>query len=78
MKTVKVRIAVAVNVEGVWFARGDPTVPENDTAHDAMIGLEDGGIDTDGGHVVWVEADVPMPSALTVQGTAPGGGPHAQ
>jgi len=60
--TVRVRIAVAVQPSGGWYAYG--TQDEDDSEKLAM--MEDWDIDTS--HIVFVEADIPLPKAQTVEG----------
>jgi hypothetical protein len=65
MKTVRVRIAVAVDADGKWNASGWGTEHTfaNDTAMDIVIeGVEDGEAR------YWVEAELQIPEEKTVQG----------
>lgn len=68
-KTVRVRIAVAVDCDGHYAASGCHC---EDNAHD--FGDEFENLESCLGyaqhprHVVWVEADVPLPVTQTVEG----------
>lgn len=62
-KTVRVRIAVAVDDSGDYVA-----MPAK---HEEWLCLDDL---SERHHVVYVEADVPIPEPVTVQGTVTGGG----
>lgn len=56
---IKIRIAVAVNVDGNWSASGFSNDTQNHAEHIATEGLDyDFGKKS---HVVWVEAEVPLP-----------------
>lgn len=69
MKTVKVRIAVAIDSKGNWNACGWPD--QKDKGEMAGIALD--SLPGDPYEVVhWVEADVPIPESLTVQGAVVG------
>lgn len=67
-KTVRVRIAVAVDEYGEWAANGwNSKKPDYDTSAQslALEGVEGCAV---GFH--WVEADVPVPETTTIQATA--------
>jgi len=70
MKTVRVRIAVAVNSQGAWNSNGwgwaDKQRPDADLVAGAFDGLPE---DEAREHVVFVEADVPVPEPKTIEGT---------
>lgn len=61
MRTVRVRIAVAVDAEGKWAASG--WKDGGDKCKDFIA--DDLG---DPYRIVWVEADVPLPAETTVKG----------
>lgn len=60
-KTVRVRIAVAVDHTGDWYAYG-----ARDSA-DSMSSAIDGVLDGEARY--WVEADLPIPTIPVVAGT---------
>lgn len=62
-KTVRVRIAVAVDEDGEWDCA--------DEARLAVLFLCDEQLfDSEAKHhVVWIEADVPIPTTETIEGT---------
>lgn len=67
-KTVRVKIAVAVDEYGAWAANGwNSKKPDYESAAQslAMEGVE-------GAHVAfhWIEADVPVPETTTIRATA--------
>ncbi len=70
MKTKRVRIAVAVNEDGKWCAMGwgggmiGKQTDAELTSH-ALEGLDN---DATSEHVVFIEADVPIPESVTVEG----------
>ncbi|HYE70361.1 MAG TPA: hypothetical protein VD932_02435 [Aquabacterium sp.] len=72
MKTVRVRIAVAVNERGYWSSCGCGA-PEDkpSTARDRI--MAEAALDelpSEGGeNVVFIEADVPVPEPKTIEGT---------
>lgn len=69
-KTVKVRIAVAVDERGNWSGFGWPTVREHEMLTDALNSDDLGGVR----HALIIEADVPLPlPPQTIKGkvTAP-------
>jgi hypothetical protein len=83
IKTVKVRIAVAVNSRGEWNAggHGDVNGPhEYGSSDNAPDWLWDGMPDREGAneHLLFVEADVPMPQSAVIHGVvvAPLEEPH--
>ena len=67
-KTIRVRIAVAVSAKGNWCASGwkdsDGAVHGEDCVFDGIVPS-----DTSNAIVVFVEADVPLPESVTVEGT---------
>ncbi len=65
MKTVKVRIAVAVDPKGRWYAMGTPSLPRN---HDELLETVD--MDQCGPNeaLFWVTAELPIPEVLEVEG----------
>lgn len=59
----KVRIAVAIAANGDWMAVG-----AHDATDEAIIDtLYDNGIPV-GAALRWIEADVPLPDVLTIEG----------
>lgn len=62
-KTVRVRIAVVVAVDGRWSAYGDSEYGDEDCATSAEVGFE-GSQSTH-----FIEADVPIPQPQTIEGT---------
>lgn len=68
-KTVKVRIAVAVNEKGEWVASGWRTQRGgDDMANPSDNYLSNAAREDVGGSVYWIEAEVPVPETLTIQG----------
>lgn len=65
MKTVRVRIAVAVTESGDWSACGGKGMLDEDCRSAALDGLGDGDIDS----VHWIVADVPIPESTQIEGT---------
>ena len=65
-RTIRVRIAVGIDRDGEWEAYGT-----NDRT-DAQT-LQNAGFDSWASTVVWVEADVPLPEPVTVEGTVDDG-----
>lgn len=64
-ETRRVRIAVLLDEGGDWVAYGSQGASDEDVANECY-GF---GVDFDGeAHVVFVEADVPSPKPLTVEG----------
>ena len=61
-RTVRVRIAVAVDPDGGWSAWGGSGVKD----HVSMSYATDGVGEGEARH--WVEADLPVPESHTVQG----------
>lgn len=57
MKTMRVRIAVAINEEG-WCAVGSSLLAPHNSRHQAISGLRTMDLNC---HVVWVEAVIPFP-----------------
>lgn len=68
MKTVKVRIAVAVGANGAWSAGGGSGHSEYDAHCVAVDCLRRDGVRFNDYHVVWVESEVPLPSNVSVKG----------
>lgn len=68
-KTVKVRIAVAVDPEGKWQAHGWQPRPDH-VQRDAKFMQDTAREDLEYGEAMyWIEAELPVPEAQTVQGT---------
>lgn len=67
-KTVRVRIAVAVDEHGQWCAAAWRSNDDVRNAREAHSFLDDETSGDEDRHVVYVEADVPLPSSVTVQG----------
>lgn len=67
MKTVKVKIAVAVDETGGWCAFGRGGWTEDETKSDAVEFLRSRGWSC---VLHWIEADVPIPEPETIQGIA--------
>lgn len=67
METVRVRIAVAVTHEGEWNSCGWGR-PGKDVSDADKMAL---AVETmpDGESRYWVEADIPLPSPPTIEGT---------
>ena len=66
-KTVRVRIAVAVGDDGVWNSCG--WGGPNDTQKDVeLIGIALEPMESGIVNVHWVEADVPVPASVVVEG----------
>lgn len=65
MKTVKVRIAVAVDPKGRWYAMGAPGFPRN---HGELLETVD--MDQCGPNeaLFWVTAELPIPEVQEVEG----------
>lgn len=65
MKTVKVKIAVAVDPKGRWYAMGTPEFPLN---HDELLETVD--IDQCGPNeaLFWVTAELPIPEVQELAG----------
>lgn len=65
-KTVRVRIAVAVNRAGRWNATGwrfcDDPMPD-----DELMAMASEGLDTIGERITFIEADVPMPEDAAIE-----------
>lgn len=70
MKTVKVRIAVAVSDAGKWSAVGDGNASRADNRDSVNTALDI--LDEQVTQVVWVEADVPLPARQVVAGAVAG------
>lgn len=60
--TIRVRIAVGIDERGEWEAYGNQGYTDKQT-------LAQSGIGEWGRAIVWVEADVPLPVAPTIEGT---------
>lgn len=63
-KTVRVRIAVATTDLGSWDAVGGAHLEDHEASAHAVSDFEQEG----GVRLSWVEADVPLPEEVTVQG----------
>jgi hypothetical protein len=66
LPSVKVRIAVAVNSRGGWHAYGEDGQTDSERAAEALAWLTDG---SDPCRVSFVEAEIPLPTHATIQGT---------
>lgn len=66
-KTVRVRIAVAVDNMGDWVARGNILDRDEQSKVAALRQL--GRYDGRSQHIVFVEADIAVPEPVTVEGT---------
>lgn len=60
-RTVKVRVAVAVDSDGDWMAVGYRDASEAHSADDAR------GEVGDGASIYWLTAELPIPEAVEVQ-----------
>lgn len=67
-KTVRVRIAVAINKQGQWNASGYFKWDDEGAKDTALTGLDEPGMEAGGESIVFVEADVPLPTEPTIQG----------
>lgn len=67
IRTVRVRIAVAIDASGAWSACGGTHCTGDEDAREWLY-LEDL---KEGEHYYWVEADVPVPSN-EIEGTLAG------
>ena len=68
MKTIKVRIAVGVAADGKWSCSGWNDCDDTSTAGIALECLDaeiSAGVAK---HIVWLEAEVPLPEPLVVEG----------
>lgn len=74
-KTKRVRIAVAIDEHGNFRAVGWTPHPATgslaeldmkEEAHDLFMDNAHGGTMC---HIIWVEADIPIPEPVTIQGT---------
>ena len=71
MKTIRVRIAVAVTPNGCWDCYGNKLAPEFECKSDADMAGTYIFKRQGSGHVVYIEADVPapdLPEPVTVEG----------
>lgn len=66
MKTIRVRIAVAIDEDGDWVAWGAAYVSDAMLVRD--VGERASYMVADDHRTVFVEADVPIPEAVTVVG----------
>lgn len=64
MKTVRVRIAVAVNKHGGWCASGSESLSDEDAMGLATAWFDDDGITAR----YWVTADLPVPVEPEIAG----------
>lgn len=74
MKTIKVRVAVAVNSNEQWSSSGAHNMPDEDAKSVALDGL-DYIANSSSRHaevIHWVEADVPVPEGAEVSGEVTG------
>lgn len=64
-RTVKVRIAVAIDPKGRWYAHGTDSFPKN---HDELLEVVD--IDQCGPNeaLFWITAELPVPEVQEVAG----------
>ena len=65
MKTVRVRIAVAVNEQGKWNAFGYSSSSDENSKQLAFECLDGEGVES----LYWIEADLPIPSPTIIEGT---------
>ncbi len=66
MKTVKVRVAVAVDPSGKWSAAGwsrEDGTPDEGAAMDVVLESVD-----EGEARYWIEAELPLPGTVTFKG----------
>ena len=68
MKTVRVRIAVAVTSKGEWHAEADFEDSEKEAHQRAVELLQTGHLEEAECAIHWVEADIPIPEGVTVEG----------
>jgi hypothetical protein len=66
-KTVRVRIPVAVTATGDWYAHGYND-ESDDEKRDEAIRIGSDYLATAPFHIVWIEADVPLPADIVVEG----------
>lgn len=64
MKTVKVRIPVAITELGDYCVWSSSEHSENDCMQESLYNVRDDILRG----IVWIEAEVPLPEAVTVQG----------
>jgi hypothetical protein len=67
-KTVRVRIAVAVGDDGAWNSCGWQ-FPKSETTDVELMGIALEVMEQAVVNVHWVEADIPIPVGVTVEGT---------
>ena len=67
-RTVRVRIAVAVDADGDWNSCGGAGVSDFECIEAASECIATPS------NLCWVEADLPIPEAMTVQGVVTPGG----
>ena len=65
MKTIKIKIAVAIDASGKWSASGWGV--ENKPCKDVPMDIAVEGV-KEGGRRYWVEAEIEVPEELTIQG----------
>ncbi len=66
---MKVRIPFVINPEGRWAAQSYTNEKEADWGF--MMDCADGGVDSSSDYQRgWIEVDLPVPSVVTVDGTA--------
>lgn len=67
-KTVRVRIAVNISAKGEWAASGNSRDKDDKERASVTYDMLDNDPALTPEHVVFVEADVPLPVAQTVEG----------
>ena len=67
MKTVKVRIAVAVDTQGNWASSGWSEKGDQVDINEYMADIARECVG-EGEALYWVEAEIPMPEVQTIQG----------
>ena len=68
MSTTTIRIAVAVDTEGGWFAEG-----HNDEGNESKVRGATDAMGHDAVAVYWVEVELPLPQIRVVPGAVIGG-----
>lgn len=63
-KTIKVRIACAVDIDGDWSARGWKNASNSQMTNDVTSDIWH----PNGLKVHWIEAEVPVPERTTIKG----------
>lgn len=68
---MRVKIALAVDANGVWYAAGGSTnVDRPECYPGALEDAEGGHLSGDPVTLNWIEVDVPLPAISTLLGTA--------